>query len=255
MTQASVGFHCPECVKGAGQQVHTMRSLSTASRPTVTLTLIVLNVAVYLYSTVSGGGTPGGSPSGPFQLDWALIGEGRTGPFTVVGVAEGEWYRLVTGGFLHANLMHLAFNMFALWILGRQLEPVIGRAVFGAIYGASLLAGSLGVMIADPGALTVGASGAVFGLFGYAVVAQFARGINPMDTGLGGIILINLVFTFAVPGISVGGHLGGLVGGAIAGALHDLLRPHLRLPAWVGTTLVTVFGVACALAAVAVADA
>ena len=103
--------------------------------------------------------------------------------------------------------------------------------------------------------LTVGASGAVFGMFGYALVAQYARGINPMDTGLGGIIMINLVFTFAVPGISIGGHLGGLVGGAIAGALNDIVRPRLGLPAWVGTVLVVVFGVGCALAGVSVASA
>lgn len=251
MTQASVGFHCPECVKGSGQRVYTSRSLGAMSRPVVTIALIAVNVVTYLYSTVSGGGTPGGQPSFPFQIDFALIGEGltRTGP---VGVAEGEWYRLITGGFLHANLLHIGFNMFALWILGRQLEPALGRVAFAALYFASLLAGSLGVMIADPEALTVGASGAVFGLFGYAVVAQYARGINPMDTGLGGIILINLVFTFAVPGISIGGHLGGLVGGAVVGLLNDIVRPRISAPPWVGTVLVTVFGLACGVAATAI---
>lgn len=251
MNQASVGFHCPECVKGAGQRVYTARAMGTATTPVVTTTLVALNVVAYLYSTVAGGGTPGGEPSFPFQIDWALIGEGftRTGP---VGVAEGEWYRILSGGFLHANLIHLAFNMFALWILGRQVEPVIGRVAFGAVYFASLLAGSLGVMIADPGALTVGASGAVFGLFGYALVLQWSRGISPMESGLGGIILINLVFTFAVPGISIGGHVGGLLGGAIAGLLFDVVRPRAQAPAWVGTVLVAVFGIACAVASVAV---
>ena len=251
MNQASVGFHCPECIRGAGQRVYTARSLrQAAGKPVVSLTLVGINLAVFLLSTAAAGGTAGGGPSA-FQVDWALIGEGltRTG---LVGVAEGEWYRLVTGGFLHANLLHIGFNMFALWILGRQLEPVIGRAAFAAVYFASMLAGSLGVMVAAPQDLTVGASGAVFGLFGYALVLQWSRGINPMDTGLGGIILINLLFTFAVPGISIGGHVGGLIGGVVAGVLFDVVRPRLRAPAWIGTTLVAAFGLACAVASVAV---
>ena len=250
MTQASVGFHCPECLKTAGQRVHTARSLTAGPAPVVTSALVALNLAVYLFSTVTTGGTPLSAPSRAFELDWALLGE--LPQIGGIGVAEGEWYRIVSGGFLHANLLHLAFNMFALWILGRQLEPAIGRGPFAAVYGASLLAGSLGVLVADPRALTVGASGAVFGLFGYALVAQYARGINPMDTGLGGIILINLVFTFAVPGISIGGHLGGLAGGVVAGALFDLLRPRLRLPTWAGAVSVAVLGVACAVASVGV---
>lgn len=256
MNQASVGFHCPECVKEGGQRVVTARSLAAGSTPYVTTTLIALNVAIYVMSTVAGGsGSLAGSPSRQFQIDWALIGSGRVsgGPFGVaVGVAEGEWYRLVTSGFLHGSLLHLGFNMFALWILGRQLEPALGRANFAAIYFSSLLAGSLGVMVLDPNQLTLGASGAVFGLFGYALVGQWARGINPMDTGLGGIIVINLIFTFAVPGISIGGHLGGLIGGAVAGALMDVVRPRISAPAWVGTLFVAVMGAGCAVVSIAI---
>jgi membrane associated rhomboid family serine protease len=244
MHQASVGFHCPECVKGSGQKVYTARQLSAGAAAPVTVTLLAVNVATYVLSTLGLGGTALFDPAPVFVADWGLIG---------FGVGDDQWYRLVTGGFLHADLMHLGFNMFALWILGRQLEPVLGRAAFAAVYGASLLTGSLGVMVADPHALTVGASGAVFGLFGYALVAQYARGINPMDTGLGGIILINLVFTFVVPGISIGGHLGGLVGGAAAGALLDVVRPRIGLPAWAGTALIAVLGLACGLAAAAIA--
>jgi membrane associated rhomboid family serine protease len=244
MTQASVGFHCPECVKGTTQRVYTARSMPSTGVAPVTATLLAINVVAYLASTLTPGGSPLTDPGSTFVADWGLIGR--------FGVAEGDWYRLVTGGFLHANLMHIGFNMFALWILGRQLEPVLGRVSFAAVYGASLLAGSLGVMVVEPDALTVGASGAVFGLFGYALVAQYARGINPMDTGLGGIIIINLVFTFAVPGISIGGHIGGLVGGAVAGALHDVVRPRLGLPGWVGSVLVVVLGAACGVLALAV---
>jgi membrane associated rhomboid family serine protease len=251
MHQASVGFHCPECVKGSGQQVHTMRTLAASSNPVVTTTLVALNVAIYVATSLGAGLS---QPSFRVQLDYALIGRGFSSLTGVIGVAEGEWYRLVTGGFLHGSLLHLGFNMFVLWILGKQLEPTLGRVGFSAVYFSSMLAGSLGVMLVEPGALTVGASGAVFGLFGYAVVAQYVRGINPMQTGLGMIILLNLAFTFLVPGISIGGHVGGLVGGFVAGLLHDVLRRRVGAPAQVGVALVAGLGAACAVAAVVVAS-
>lgn len=248
MNQASVGFHCPECVKGAGQKVITARTLQASSNPVVTTALVAMNVAIYLVSSLRAGLT---EPSFAVQLDFALIGRGLSAE-GLLGVAEGEWYRLVTGGFLHGSLLHLGFNMYVLWILGKQLEPTLGRVGFAAVYFASMLAGSLGVMVLDPEALTVGASGAVFGLFGYAVVAQFVRGINPLQTGLGAVILINLAFTFLVPGISIGGHVGGLLGGLVAGFLHDVVRRKLGAPAAVGIALVAAFGVACAVASVLV---
>ena len=249
MNQASVGFHCPECVKGAGQRVYTARTMPAATTAVVTSVLVAMNVAIYLVSSAGSGLT---EPSFAVQLDYALIGQGLSAE-GLLGVAEGEWYRLVTGGFLHGSLLHLGFNMYVLWILGKQLEPSLGRVGFAAVYFASMLAGSLGVMVLEPDALTVGASGAVFGLFGYAVVGQFVRGINPLQTGLGAVILINLAFTFLVPGISIGGHVGGLLGGLIAGFLHDVVRRRLGAPAAVGIALVAVFGVACAVASVVVA--
>ena len=252
MHQASVGFHCPECVRGSAQQVHTMGTLRRSGGAPVTSALVALNLAVYVVSSIGAGLA---EPSSSVQLRWALIGRGFSPDLGLVGVAEGEWYRLVTGGFLHGGLLHLAFNMYVLWVLGRQLEPAMGRAPFAAVYLTSLLAGSLGVMVLDPDALTVGASGAVFGLFGYALVAQYARGVNPMQTGLGGIVLLNLAFTFLVPGISVGGHVGGLVGGLVAGLLHDVLRPRVGAPVAAGVVMVAALGVACAVAAVAFAGA
>lgn len=248
MNQASVGFHCPECVKGAGQKVFTARTMPSSANPIVTTTLVAMNVAIYVVSSLGAGLT---EPSFRVQLDYALIGRGLSSE-GLLGVAEGEWYRLVSGGFLHGGLVHLGFNMFVLWVLGKQLEPALGRVGFAAVYFASMLAGSFGVMLLDPGALTVGASGAVFGLFGYAVVAQFVRGINPLQTGLGAVILLNLAFTFLVPGISIGGHVGGLVGGLVAGALHDLVRPKLGAPPQVGVALVAAFGLACAVGSVLV---
>ena len=213
-------------------------------------------MAVYVLSTASGGSLLGAAVRRRSSRDWGLVGDALDrvgGVIQAVGVANGEWYRLITGGFLHGGLMHIGFNMYVLWMLGKQLEPAVGRLAFASVYVTSLLAGAFGVMLLDPSALTVGASGAVFGLFGFALVAQWARGINPMDTGLGGVILLNLGITFVIPNISIGGHLGGLVGGALAGLLLDVVRPKLGLPRWAGSALVLALGVAFAAASIAVA--
>lgn len=251
MNQASVGFQCPDCVKGSTQKVITARTLTRNSTPILTTALVAVNAAVFLVSTMGQGGSFLFDPSPVFTIDWATLGEAFSYK-GFIGVAHGEVYRLVTGGFLHGSLLHLAFNMFALYIMGRELEPAVGMRRFGAVYGSSMMAGSLGVMILDPNSLTVGASGAVFGIFGYAMVAMYARGINPMQTGLGGIVVLNLLFTFAVPGISVGGHVGGLVGGILVGVVGDLAPPRLRLPAVAGTVAMIAVGVACAAAGVVV---
>ena len=133
-----------------------------------------------------------------------------------LGVAHGQCWRLVTSGFLHENLLHIGFNMYVLYILGMMLEPALGRLRFGVIYGVSLLTGSLGALLVSPHVLTVGASGAVFGIMGAAAVEMRARQIPVMQSGVGGLILINLVISFTLPGISWGGHIGGLIGGALA---------------------------------------
>jgi len=209
MRQASVGFHCPECTKQGAQKIIRPDQL-LRTRPIVTQVLIALNVAIFVAGIGSGMET-----RDRFTLDGGLIATGFN-PFTsqLIGVANGEWWRLVTSGFLHANLIHIGFNMFVLYRLGQLLEPVLGRARFALAYVVALLGGSLGVMLLDPNALTVGASGAVFGLMGVAVAVFRSRGINVMDTGLGATILLNLAFTFAIPGISIGGHIGGLAAGA-----------------------------------------
>ena len=129
----------------------------------------------------------------------------------------GEWWRIFTSGFLHVGLIHVGFNMFLLWQLGKLLEPGIGTARFVVLYVTSLVSGSFGALLFDPLALTVGASGAVFGLMGAAFVILRNRGFDPWRSGLGGLIVINVIITFTVSGISVGGHLGGLAGGALAG--------------------------------------
>jgi membrane associated rhomboid family serine protease len=216
MHQASVGFHCSECVQQGRQRVYTSRSMPGTDL-IVTKALIAVNVAVFLADVASGSSLNGGGITG-LTLEGGLVGA-AIDQGQLVGVDSGQWYRIVTSGFLHDGLMHIGFNMLILWLLGQQLEPALGRLRFGLVYAVGLLAGSFGVLALDPTQFTVGASGAVFGLFGAAVVVQRNRGINPFETGLGGLIAINLAITFLVPGISIGGHIGGLLGGAAAGAL------------------------------------
>lgn len=233
MTPASVGFHCPECARGGRQQVYTARTLGRLGRPVVTQILVAINVAVFLLGSLGNGGGLLASVEGRFDLDYGLFGP---------AVADGEWYRLVTGGFLHAGLLHLGMNMLALWILGGQIEPVLGKARFVGVYVASLLAASLGVMVLSPNDLTVGASGAIFGLLGLALANQLARRVNIWESGLGGILLINLLFTFGVRGISIGGHIGGLVGGYVCGLVVFHLGPRVRNDVVISSLLVALAG-------------
>ena len=201
MITAPVGFQCPECVKGA-PAVRSLRSLRV--EPYVTYAIVAVNVLIALPSLAGGAVSRGNELAGDFALH---------GP----AVAAGEWWRLVTSGFLHSGLLHLGFNMLVLYRLGMLLEPSVGRLRFAALFGASLLGGALGALLLSPNAVTVGASGAVYGLMGATVAIMRRRGVDVMQSGLGGLLLINLLFTFLIPGISVGGHLGGLGAGAVAG--------------------------------------
>jgi membrane associated rhomboid family serine protease len=119
---------------------------------------------------------------------------------------------------MHFGLIHILFNMLILFQLGSMLEPTLGRARFALLYAAALLGGSFGALLLDPDAFTAGASGAVYGLMGAAFLGMRRRGVDPMQSGLGGLLVINLLLTFVIPGISIGGHLGGLLAGGAAGA-------------------------------------
>jgi len=226
MTSTSVGMRCPECAKQKTQ----VRRLDSFDRPVVTIALIAINVLVYF----------GGSTRAGFLSDYGLYGP---------AVANGDYYRLVTSGFLHGGLLHIGFNMYILWFLGQILEPALGRVRFGALYFASLLAGSFGALLFSPTALTVGASGAVFGLMGATFVMQRARGMDPMRGGIGPLIVLNLVIGF-LPGlnISIGGHVGGLIGGALAGYVIDQLQTR-RIGGWIAPLLVCVAVAAAAVIA------
>jgi membrane associated rhomboid family serine protease len=224
MTPTQVGMRCPECARQR-TQVRSLRSLER--QPTLTYTLIAINVIVALGTFVGGGDQ--------------LLGYGAVSRETV---AEGEAWRLLTAGFLHApgNPLHLVFNMFSLWILGGLLEPAIGKLRFALIYFVSLLSGSFGALLLQPTGFTIGASGAVFGLMGAAIVVMRNRGLNPMESGLAVWLGLNLLITFAIPGISIGGHLGGLVGGTLAGLVLFEVGDRGRLPAIVPAAAVAVLG-------------
>jgi membrane associated rhomboid family serine protease len=240
MTTTSVGMRCPECAR---QKTKVRRASAysggVGDPPTLTYVLIGINVAVALGSLLSGGGY---SASG-VGTDTIL----RDGALSRAAIDDGDIWRVLTSGFIHAGLPHLLFNMLGLWVLGTMLEPAVGRLRFGLIYFASLFAGSFGALVAQPVGQTVGASGAIFGLLAAAIIVLRSRGVNPMESGLVFWLGLNLVLTFGVRGISIGGHIGGLVGGALAALVLYELGPRLRLPFAASAAIVG------ALAAVAVA--
>lgn len=198
-------MRCPECARQKTKVVRGTGGGSGFDKAPATFILIGLNVLAYLAQIASGSGGLSGL-SGSVAANFSLYGP---------AVAEGEWYRIVTSGFLHAGLLHLGFNMFALYVIGQLLEPALGTPRFLAVYFASLLAGSFGALLLDPNVFTVGASGAVFGIFGATMVIARGRGMNQLAGQLGLLLVFNLVFTFAARNISVGSHLGGLAAGLL----------------------------------------
>jgi membrane associated rhomboid family serine protease len=202
-------MRCPECASHRTRVVRNPTGTPGAGAFPATVALIAINVVVYLIEIAGGTGGPN-SPGGSVIVDFALFGP---------AVAEGELYRLVTGGFLHASIIHIGFNMFLLFMLGRLLEPALGTPRFVLLYFTSLLAGSLGALVLDPNAFTVGASGAVFGLFGAGFLLARERGMDSLATQLGLLIVINLLFSLGPSHISLGGHVGGLIGGVLCAIL------------------------------------
>jgi membrane associated rhomboid family serine protease len=224
-----------------------MREMVTA--PQVTYALIAVNVIAFI---AEGGGvfSISGGASGSVLREGGILGSSDLPGLAGQGVAHGQWWRIITGGFLHENLLHIGFNMWVLYYLGTLLEPALGRLRFGLIYFVSLLTGSLGVLLVSPHELTVGASGAVFGLMGAAAVEMRARQIPLMQSGVGGLILLNLIISFSLPGISWGGHIGGLIGGALAAGVIRLTdRYRMQALALVGCVLIAAASFAGSIAA------
>jgi membrane associated rhomboid family serine protease len=238
MTPTPVGMRCPECARER-TKVRTLRS--APSVPQVTQALIVINVLVFIAEVVSGGQV--GSGTGGTILDkGSLLG------FAISH--QHQYYRIVSAGFLHEGLAHIFVNMLSLYFVGSVLEPAIGRLNFAAVYIASLLTGSFGALLFSPDVQTVGASGAIFGIFGALIVVARARGISIWQSGLGFWLVLNLLFSISFKGISLGGHLGGLVGGLITGWIVIELAERRRqsTAALVGCALVAAVGVVGAIA-------
>jgi membrane associated rhomboid family serine protease len=219
MTPTSVGMRCPECARER-TKVRRLPQPAASGTWSATNILIAINAIVFL-AEVATGVTLGGSDTGSVFFHGALFGPPITGHNPLGPPFDGthQYWRLLTSGFLHEGLLHIAFNMFFLFFMGRMLEPATGRTSFFAIYLASLLAGSFGALLFEPGAPTVGASGACFGILGALMVVAHARRISIWQSGLGPTLLINVIFTLSVSNISIGGHLGGFVGGLITGWL------------------------------------
>jgi membrane associated rhomboid family serine protease len=245
MVFAAVGIKCPECAgQPTGMKRATTRARSSAGLGTgalVTRGLIGISVLVFLLQISQAGDING--RAGDIWVRGSLVGG---------FVADGEWWRLITSAFIHASPIHLLFNMLMLWWFGSALEGLVGRVRYLGIVLVSILGGAAGALLAtQANELTVGASGAVFGILGAGVVLE-RRQIMVFGGGALGVVVLNLMLTFLIPGISIGGHLGGLAAGAGATlALSRFGRGHaaygrLGVEGAVGLVAVAVLSIAVA---------
>jgi membrane associated rhomboid family serine protease len=207
MTFGPVGIRCPDHSgrpQGAAKVVQGVQRRTMSNAGWAAKTLVGVNVAVYLLQLAQG--APVSANAGSIYVNGVLYGP---------AVADGDWWRLLTAAFLHYGPFHLFLNMLVLYLFGPPLEGVLGSARFLLLYVAAGLAGSAGALLMEPTGLTVGASGAIYGLFGAILVLE-RQGTYVFGGSVLPLLVINLVITFAFPGISIGGHLGGLAGGALA---------------------------------------
>jgi membrane associated rhomboid family serine protease len=249
MTPTPVGMRCPECSR---ERTRVARLPTRPTVPVATRVLIGLNVVAFLIET--GAGAPlGGGGGGSIWNHFALFGPAVTAhnPFPIY-TGTHQYWRLLTGPFLHDGLLHIAINMLSLYFVGSALEPAIGRVNFVVVYFVSLLAGSFGALLFQPDVPTIGASGAIFGVFGALIVVARARGISIWQSGLGPVLILNLIFSLSIRGISIGAHIAGLVAGLIAGWLIVELGERRNMNS-VALAACVVIGVASVIGAVAVA--
>ncbi|HUW79116.1 MAG TPA: rhomboid family intramembrane serine protease [Candidatus Nanopelagicaceae bacterium] len=210
-------------------------------KPVVTISIIAVTILVYLLQQVDSSILP----------RFALVGLFPNSGGTWMGVANGEWYRVFTVGLLHASWLHIGFNMYALWILGPAIEVAFGRWRYLGIYIASLLGGSTASLLFNsPTTFAVGASGAIFGLFGAMIIAnkRLGRPVNSVYA----IIAINLVFGFVVPNVDWHAHLGGLLIGSLTSAVmvYGVRRPRLVGLALISGTAILVLLLVMRIAAI-----
>lgn len=243
LREASVGYQCVDCVSEGARTTPRWRTVGGASRPgkpVMVPILIAVNVAIFALTVAAAGSVSDNYASALFE---------QTSLIPVL-VADGEWWRLLTSGFLHFGLLHLAFNMVAMWVIGREVETVLGRWRLLAVYLVSLLGGSAAVMLfSAAGTQTAGASGAVFGLMGALAVLLYRLRL-PAGQAIG-LIVINVVLSLLIPGISLTAHLGGLVvGAAVTAALvyvPNRQRPAVQAAAVAGVLLVVLLAIGISL--------
>jgi len=252
MTFGPVGIRCPDHASTTGRAAApkqaARRAAATVSRrgPIVTQALIGINVGIYLLQLLMGAGLS--ARAGWIYEHGVLVSSAIDSSGQVVGVAQGDWWRLVTAMFLHYGPLHLGMNMLVLWFIGPPLEDYFGHGRYALVYLVSGLAGSAGALIWSPNALTVGASGAIWGIMGAALVLE-ARRTYVFGGQAMGLVVLNLAFTFLIPGISIGGHIGGLIGGALCALAFSSFRRSPAL-ATVSIAAVGVLSVAVAVAQV-----
>jgi membrane associated rhomboid family serine protease len=252
MTYGPVGIRCPDHATTGGKRpavaprraaASTIRTLGLRG-PIVTQTLIAVNVLVFLIQLFNGADLMRLN-TGWIYENGVLVDQAVNSSGQLVGVAEGEWWRLVTATFLHGSLIHLGMNMLVLWLIGPPVEEYFGHARYLLLYLVSGLAGSAGALILSGGSPTVGASGAIFGLMGAALILEWRR-IFVFGGQALGLVVVNLALTFAIPGISVGGHIGGLIGGGLCALAFSSFR---RSPAVATVAMFAVGVVSVGLAA------
>jgi membrane associated rhomboid family serine protease len=221
MTPTPVGMRCPECARER-THVRTLRSTRGTSRSATDI-LIAINVIAFLAEVATGVSLFSGNATGWVFNHGVLYGPAISGSFSFAAgwpyAGHDQYWRLLTAGFLHASLIHIGLNMLSLWFVGRVLEPAIGHLNFVAIYFAALFAGSFGALLFQPRVPTLGASTAIFGIFGALIVIANARHIPLWQSGLMPVLVLNFVFTLTYADVSLGGHLGGFIAGLICGWL------------------------------------
>jgi membrane associated rhomboid family serine protease len=250
MVSASVGFQCPDCVRQGSGHMPRQRTVAggvVAHDPfLITKILIALNVVVFVIELAAGT-----QVVQDLGLRAACTPK-QFPPQQCVGVADGEWYRVITSAFLHdrSNFAHIGFNMLSLWWIGGPLERLLGRSRYIAIYLISALAGSAAVLLITPDSLTLGASGAIFGLFG--ATAVFMRRLRYDMRPILILLVLNVVFSFTWPNVSWQAHMGGLVAGtAVAIAMAYAPRERRDLVQWGTAAGVLVLAVVLSVVAVA----
>lgn len=248
-----MGSHCVDCARASRPDIATRAKLASSRVLTpATYTLIGINLLVFVAMVAADTRTLGGSITSA-HADLGLsrsILQGHILGLDRLPIPAHQWYRLATSGFIHFGVFHIAMNMLLLYQLGVLLERAIGSGRLVALYVACLFSGSLGVLLVDKGSLTGGASGAVFGLMAAAAIGMHRRGINVFRTGIGTTLMLNLVLTFTINGVSIGGHLGGIVGGVICGFVMFAppWKPLPKWAAWLTPVAVTVVAIAASVA-------